>query len=322
MSLPPLSPVVPVSLAGKKILVTGPTSQVATPLMQQLGSIAQVYALARFSRQKDVDRMQAFRARVIRKDLAVDSLDDVPDDFDYVLHFAVVKSGQFDYDLQANAIGTGRLIAHCRRAKGFLLVSTTGVYQYAGHALLAEDAPLGDNHRAMFPTYSISKIAQETVARFAAAEHGVPLTIARLSVPYGDNGGWPLFHALMMKESMAIDIHPEQPNQYTPLHAEDYCRHIPYLLAAATPAGTIVNWGGTEVVSVEDWCEYITGLTGNEAQFNLTPTAFGSLAADVSRLQSLLGSEPVTTVPWKTGLLRLLQHKAAHLLKPEFQRAS
>ncbi len=313
--------IVPVNLQGRKILVTGPTSQVAMPLMRQLCPIANVHALARFSRQKDVDRIAALGATVIRKDLAMDDLSDLPDDFDYVLHFAVVKSGDFDYDLNANAIGSGKLIAHCRKAKAILLVSTTGVYQYAGHQLLAENVPLGDNHRAMFPTYSISKIAQETVARFAAQEHGVPLIIARLSVPYGDNGGWPLYHALMMKEGMPIDVHPDQPNNYNPLHAEDYCRHIPYLLAAATVPGTVVNWGGSEVVSIEDWCAYITELTGNTAVFNLTPTAFGSLAADVGKLQSLLGEQPVTTVSWKQAILRLLQKKAAHLLKPEFQQA-
>ena len=34
--------------------------------------------------------------------------------------FAVLKSGRFDYDLAANAEGTGRLMAHCRGARGFL----------------------------------------------------------------------------------------------------------------------------------------------------------------------------------------------------------
>lgn len=49
----------PVSLQGKKILVTGPTSQVAQPLLKQLCPIADVHALARFSRQKDIDRISA-----------------------------------------------------------------------------------------------------------------------------------------------------------------------------------------------------------------------------------------------------------------------
>lgn len=311
--------VTPVSLQGKKILVTGPTSQVALPLLQQLCPIAEVHALARFSKQKDIDRIAALGATIIRKDLATDALDDLPDDFDYVLHFAVVKSGDFEYDLKANAIGSGRLLAHCKKASAFLQCSTTGVYQYAGHAVLPETAPLGDNHRALLPTYSICKIAQETVVRFAAQEHGVRLTIARLSVPYGDNGGWPFWHTLMMQNKVPVTVHPEQPNQYAPLHADDYCRHIPYLLAAASTEGTIVNWGGGQVVSIEEWCAWISELTGFEATFDPQPTAFGSLVPDLSRLQEILGSEPVSRVDWKDGILRLLRTMAPQSLKPQWQ---
>ena len=304
----------PVSLQGKKILVTGPTSQVALPLLKQLCPIADVHALARFSRQKDIDRISALGAKIIRKDLATDSLTDIPDDFDYVLHFAVVKSGDFEYDLKANAIGSGHLLAHCKKAKAFLQCSTTGVYQYAGHDVLAENAALGDNHRALLPTYSISKIAQETVVRFAAQEHGVPLTIARLSVPYGDNGGWPYWHMVMMQNGAPVTVHPEQPNSYTPLHADDYCRHIPYLLAAATPEATIVNWGGGQVVSIEEWCAWISELTGFTPVFDLQASAFGSLVADIRRLKDILGDQPVSSVDWKDGIRRMLQNMAPQLL--------
>ncbi|MCP4827295.1 MAG: NAD(P)-dependent oxidoreductase, partial [Proteobacteria bacterium] len=38
----------PVDLSGKKILVTGPTGQVALPWVEHIAAIADVYALARF----------------------------------------------------------------------------------------------------------------------------------------------------------------------------------------------------------------------------------------------------------------------------------
>ena len=40
-------------------------------------------------------------------DLARGSFEDVPRDYDYVLNFAVVKSGDFDYDLAANEKASG-----------------------------------------------------------------------------------------------------------------------------------------------------------------------------------------------------------------------
>src|SRR5690606_18735964 len=174
-------------LRNEKILLTGPTSQVGFPIARALAANNEVYGLARLSRAEDRERLVAIGVKPLALDLAKDPLDRVPDDFTYVLNFAVVKTGDFTYDLAANAEAAGRLIARCRRVKAFLHCSSGGVYQYAGHAPLREDAPLGDNHRTLFPTYSISKIAAETVVRFAAAEFGVPSVIARLSVPYGDN---------------------------------------------------------------------------------------------------------------------------------------
>lgn len=305
--------ITPVDLRNKKILVTGPTSQVALPLMAALAKLSsQVYGLARFSKEKDVKKIEALGAKVIKKDLASDDLSDIPNDFDYILNFAVMKTGNFDYDLKANAEGAGRLIAQCNKAKAFLHISSGGVYQYAGHQLLKEDAPLGDNHRAMFPTYSIAKIAAETVVRFAGKQFGVPTVIARLSMPYGDNGGWPFWHLMMMKEGMAIDIHPEQPNRYNPLHHDDYIAQLPYVLAAATPESVTLNWGGSQIVSIEDWCAYLTELTGLTPKFNLTTTAFGSLTLDTSKAEALCGK---SKVDWKDGVLRLVKNLKPDLLK-------
>ncbi|WP_372759295.1 NAD-dependent epimerase/dehydratase family protein, partial [Litorivivens sp.] len=194
-------PVSPVNLSDKKILITGPTGQVARPVVEALAKMAQVTALARFTDEAVRAEVESLGVTTVRADLADKaSLDNCPTDFDYILNFAVVKSGDFDYDLRANAEGVGNLMTHCRGVKAFLHFSSTAVYEYAGHSPRKESDPLGDNHRVMFPTYSIAKIAAETVCRFVAHQHGIPTTIARLSVPYGDNGGWPFFHLLMMKE--------------------------------------------------------------------------------------------------------------------------
>jgi nucleoside-diphosphate-sugar epimerase len=304
--------ITPVKLDNQKILVTGPSSQVALPLVKALVEQGnEVHGLARFTREKDKKKIEDLGAKIIKKDLAIDSLDDLPDDFNYVLNFAVVKSGDFEYDLNANAEGAGRLIAQCRQAKAFLHISSGGVYEYAGHELLTEDSPLGDNHRAMFPTYSICKIAAETVVRFAGKQFGVPTVIARLSMPYGDNGGWPFWHLMMMKNKVPIDIHPEQPNTYNPIHHDDYIEQLPYVLAAAKPESYTLNWGGSQQVSIEEWCAYLTELTGLEASFNLTPTAFGSLTLDTSRIEEIYGK---SKVDWKDGVLRLVQNLAPDLL--------
>lgn len=305
--------VTPVDLTGAKILITGPTGQVALPVVEHFAKIADVCVLARFRKAEDRAQMEDMGATVIAADLAdAQSLEAVPEDIDYVLNFAVVKSGDFEYDLAANGEGVGNLMLRCRNAKAFLHFSSTAVYEYCGHEPRREDSPLGDNHRVMFPTYSISKIAAETVCRFVAHQHDIPTTIARLSVPYGDNGGWMYFHMLMMKEGIPIDLHPEKPNYYNPLHARDYIEKIPYLLGAATREVTTVNFGGSQRVSIEQWCEYISELTGFEPVFQDNPQAFGSLCIDTTRMHELIGE---TSVDWREGIRSQLQALAPEVLR-------
>lgn len=305
-------PVTPVDVKGSKMLITGPTGQVALPVVEHFARIADVYALARFSKQEDRDQIEAMGATVIAADLArPETLAAIPDDIDYVLNFAVVKSGDFEYDLAANGEGVGNLMMRCASARAFVHFSSTAVYEYAGQEPRKENAPLGDNHRIMFPTYSISKIAAETVCRFVAHQQNIPTTIARLSVPYGDNGGWMYFHMLMMQQGVPIEIHPDGPNYYNPLHADDYIDKIPYLLGAATPEVTTTNFGGSQKVSIEEWCDYISELTGFEAKFSENPKAFGSLAIDTERMHELIGP---TSVDWHDGVRRQLQNLAPDVL--------
>jgi nucleoside-diphosphate-sugar epimerase len=300
-------------LRGEKILITGPASQVGLPVARALAADNEVHGLARFSRDADRERVEALGVKCIPLDLATGSFAGVPEDFTVVLHFAVVKSGDWAYDLEANAEGTGRLMSHCRRARAFLHCSSGGVYAHRGPDQPArEDDPLGDNHRGMLPTYSICKIAAETVARFAAREWDLPTVITRLSVPYGDNGGWPFFHLMMMKAGHPVPVHPQRPNVFNPLHEDDMIRQLPRMLEAASVPATVVNWGGDEQVSVEDWCAYLSELTGFEAKFTETEATVGALPVDVTRMHELVGG---TEVAWRDGIRRLVQSLAPDLLR-------
>ena len=143
------------------------------------------------------------------------NLDAVPTDVDYVCNFAVVKSNRWDVDLAGNAEAAGLLMAHCRSARAFLHCSSTGVYEARDGEPQLETDPLGDNHRVMMPTYSISKIAAEAVVRTTCRVFDVPTTIARLNVPYGDNGGWPAFHLEMILAGQPVPVQPNGPSRST-----------------------------------------------------------------------------------------------------------
>ena len=295
----------PKRLERKKILVTGPTSQVALPVTLGLAAANDVWGIARFSDAAARERLEVAGVTCVTTDLATSDFADLPEDFDYVLNFAVAKGGDdaWDHDLAANGESVGLLLAHCRAATAFLHCSSTAVYQHQGpNHELRETDPLGDNHRVMFPTYSLAKIAAEVVVRTAAREHGVPTTIARLNVPYGDNGGWPGWHLLFMQGGHPIPVHPERPNRFNPLHEDDILATIPALLAAASVPATIVNWGG-EPSSIEDWCGILAELTGLEPHFEETASTIGAVTIDRTRLLDLA---PAPTVPLRDGLRRLI----------------
>lgn len=308
-------PVKPVDLAGKKILVTGVNGQVARPLVGAWSKIgAEVYAMGRYGKEEDRTAITQLGGIPVKADLADPaSLKAVPDDVDYVVNCAVVKMDKWDYDFAVNAEGVGHLMARTAKAKGWVHFSTTGVYEYAGgHAPRKETDNLADNHRSMMLTYSLSKIAGESVAKFAAKHFGIPTTIARLCVPYGDNGGWPYYHLLAMQGGHPIDVHPDRPNYYSLLHIDDYVEKVPYLLNTGSPDATVVNFGGSEVVAIEEWCEYLGELTGLKPVFRDNPKAFGSLAVDTTRMHELIGPTKVT---WKQGIQRMVKALAPNLLK-------
>ena len=181
------------TLHGNRILVTGATGQVAMPVAIGLARDNHVVGIARFKDAALRAQLEAAGVQCISVDLARGEFDDVPNDFDYVCNFGVVKSNKWETDIAGNAEAVGLLMAHCRDARAFLHCSSTGVYEAADGSPQRETDPLGDNHRVMMPTYSIAKIAAEAVVRTTCRIFEVPTIITRLNVPYGDNGGWPRF---------------------------------------------------------------------------------------------------------------------------------
>lgn len=286
-----------------RILVTGVTGQVALPIARALAREHEVWGLARFRRPGERERVEAAGVRPIAGDLAAGRFDELPGDPEAVLHFAVAKSGKWDLDLAANAEGLGLLMARCRKARALLHCSSTAVYAPAGGAPRAEDAPLGDHHRGLLPTYSIAKIAAEAMARFVARASDIPTTIARLNVPYGDGGGWPALHLAQLLADQPILVHPERPNRYNPIHEDDLVRTTPRLLEIASVPATIVNWAGSEEVALEEWCAWLGAEVGRTPRFVESERAVPSAACDVTRMHALLGP---TRVSWRDGMRRMV----------------
>ena len=110
-------------------------------------------------------------------------------------------------------------------------------------------------------------------------------------MPYGDNGGWPAIHLHMMLSGHAIPVHVDAPSVYHPLHADDILAMVPRLLGAASVPAVTVNWGGSEPVSIEEWCTYLAELAGTEARFEPTEQTIDSVEIDTTRMHELVGAD-------------------------------
>ena len=300
-------------LSGEKILVTGPAGQIAFPLAEALARDNEVWGIARFGNPATRDEVKAAGITTRTGDLGSGDLGDLPDDFTYVLHLAALMAPDKDYDeaIRVNAEGTGLLLSHCRKAKAALVMSTQSVYhphEDPAHVFLETD-PLGDAHSLHSPPYSISKIAQEAVARYCARTLDLPVIIARMNSSYSARGGLPTQHLSAVMAGNAVTTRWD-PCYYSPIHQDDINAQAAALLDAAAVPAPIVNWAGDEPVTVQEWVAYFGELTGSTPTLNVTPidgTSRGSIASSEKR-SSFTGP---CTVTWKDGLRRVYEELTA-----------
>ncbi|HZQ59296.1 MAG TPA: NAD(P)-dependent oxidoreductase [Acidimicrobiales bacterium] len=296
-------------LTGEKILITGPAGQIAQPMAASLARDNEVWGIARFADPATRERVAALGVKTVACDLGDGDFTGVPDDFSYVLHLAALQGPGLDYDgaIRANAEGTGLLLAHCRRAKAVLVMSTHSVYkpQEDSRHLFVETDPLGDSNPAHAPTYSVSKQGQEAVARTCSRLFDLPVVIARMNASYGPNGGLPANHLNMIMNDQPV-VTRWDPCPYSPIYEDDINEQVEGVLAAASVPATILNWAGDEAVTVQEWCEELGRLVDRKVEVIVreTPGTLRGSIADVSRRQSFTGP---CKVGWKEGMRRMVE---------------
>ena len=295
-------------LDGEKVLITGATGKIAFPIARRLAQGNEVWGAARLGRPGDREKLITAGIEPVALDVSSGDFSGLPDDFSYVFH-AAVDPGADDWArcVETNAQSSGELLFHCRAAKGFVFCSTGSIYGYQGRRPLTEADPPGVPLR---PNYSFSKVAAEAVCTWVARRHRIPLTIIRICSTYGPEGGAPADRLDMMLAQKAIRLHPDKPNNYNPIYEDDYVElGIRAMEVAATPP-IVVNWAGSETVSVEDYCTYMGELVGVEPIFDYTPEAHTPLWPDVTHMHEVLGR---TKVPWREGFRRMIEARHPEL---------
>lgn len=297
-------------LNDNKILITGATGKIGYPIARMLAKSNEVWGAARFSNCGNQDRLLEIGVRPLQLDMLGGDLSAVPNDFTYVFHAAVDPGlGDWRRCVQTNAHNSGKLLHHCRKAKGFVYCSTGSVYKYQGRRPLTEADGPGVPQRE---NYSFSKIAGEAVCTWVADQFKIPLIIIRICSTYGPLGGAPADRLEMMLQGKSIPVYPDKPNNASPIYEDDYVElGIRAMEVAAVPP-VVVNWAGSETVSVEDYCAYMGDLVGVQPTFEYTPRAHTPLWADVAHMHEVLGR---TKVHWRDGFRRMIEARHPRLLR-------
>ena len=282
-------------LSGEKILVTGVTGTVPLPIAEFLAKENEVWGLARFSDPAARRQVESIGITTCAVDLAHGHLSEVPDDFTYVLHFAHTRlpGGEFIAAIQANAVGAGRILQHCHKAKGALVASAGTIYSPHNEDVyrpFVEEDDIGRAHAPWAPTSPASKVSLEAVARFCAEGFSLPTTIVRINVIYGPLGGMPVTDMQLIATDQPV-ITFADPYPTSPIHADDLRDQLEALLEAASSPALIVNWCGDEVVTQRQWSEIAGEFCGKtpNIQVHPVPTAACGSVGDTRRRLAITG---------------------------------
>ena len=304
------------TLRGKRILVTGPAGQIAFPLVEELSQHNEVWGIARFGDPATRERVDATGCITRVVDLAAPDWSELPDRFDHVLHLAIYQSldASYDYAMTINAEGTALLMHRFANAESILIVSSVAVYDNNadGAHLYLETDLLGDNRAPYSPTYGITKIAQEAVARGLARALGVPTTIARMDVSYSPFGGLPAYQLDMVVNDVDVPVMTGGA-WFNPIDQADINAQVPKLLGVASVPATICNWGGDDAVSTEEYVSYLASLVGKTARFTYTDQGIPGRACDNTRRMQLIGA---CGVNWRDGFRKLAARRYPDLVRP------
>lgn len=294
-------------LKGRKILITGLTGNLAGAIAYALAPHNETWGLARFSRKGQREYWTRHGVHTVVGDLSDESYPGLPDDFDYVIHSAAnCFPESFADGMRDNAAGSGLLMAHCRKARAFLHISTIGVY--APHPDPAHAYSEADfTGCARIGHYEGTKLAAEGAVHAMCRHLRLPTAIARLGIQYGTfhTGGWPGQILREILRGKTVLLPKKQTGVVCPISDDDVVEFIEPLLEAASIPPLTVNLAGDEYITLQEIVEHFGKLAGVTPKVELSDAFdFPTLRIDSSRRQSIAGP---CTVPLRDGLTRIFE---------------
>ena len=277
-------------LSGRRVLVTGASGLVAFPVAAALAKSNHVYAVARFSDPEQKRMLEHAGAHTIAFDLADPDLSPLPKSVDAVINYAVLPPTHKDA-YEVNAGTPGRLARRYRDCEAFVQGSTGSLYEYQGERPLREDDPYGLHSSA--ENYAASKIATEFLLKHLSVDYRLPVVMVRIFSFYGPRGGGVTQRIDQVARGEPVSVYPGVRNVHTPLYEDDYVEKTIAAASIAEVGAEIVNLGGTEAVTTQEYCQMAGEILGEEPIFVENSKAW-PIWADTTKMVELLGPNKVS----------------------------
>jgi len=288
------------TLSGKQVLVTGASGLVAFPVAIELAKHNQVHAVARFSDPEQKRLLESRGVHPIVFDLADPDLSPLPKSVDIVINYGVLPPSHKDvYEVNAGAVG--RLASRYRGCEAFIHGSTGSLYQYQGERPLREDDPYGLHSGG--ESYAASKIAAEFLLKQLSVEFDMPTTIVRIFSFYGPRGGGVTQRIDQVAQGLPVSVYPGARNVHTPLFEDDYVAKTIAAAAVARAPAEIINVGGTEPITTQEYCAIAAEILGTKPVFVENSRSW-PIWADTTKMVRLLGPN---RVPMREGIRRVIE---------------
>jgi nucleoside-diphosphate-sugar epimerase len=288
-------------MSGKRVLVTGASGLVALPVAVELAKVNEVFAVARYSDPSQKRLIEAAGAQAIAFDMANEDLSALPKSVDVVINYAVLPPNFGNMAYEVNTAATGRLARHYRDCEAFVHGSTGSLYEYQGERPLREDDPYGLHSAG--ENYAASKIGAEYLLKHLSVDYQLPVVMVRIFSFYGPRGGGVTQRADQVARGEPVSVYPGVRNVYTPLYEDDYVEKTIDSAGIAKVGAEIVNLGGSEAVTTQEYCQMAGEILGKEQIFAENATSW-PIWADTTKMEKLLGPSKVSV---REGIRRSLE---------------
>lgn len=189
------------------------------------------------------------------------TLEGLWDDVEFGFHVAALFSYSATFaDLyNVNAAGTRNLlraaIPHKNRIKRVVLWGAAGLYGLFPNPPMKENGPLDPRN-----DYQKSKYAQEDIAMDFHGQEGLPMTVMRLTSPYGPRakyGAFVTFKMIALGQTPPFIIGTGKNHAGGMIHVSDVSRAALFLARSSEAAGQIYNVADDTNYTFEELVEFL-----------------------------------------------------------------